>query len=111
MLDIYGISVSELHAIALTNMRSKEVQFLSMTDMLKSMMPEVGDTIDQADVPMYVLANSEKLNGATMLLDVCTMDYIAEHIGMSFYILPSSIYETIFVPASITDSNSLESIV
>lgn len=111
ILDIYGISVSELHAIALTNMQGKKAQFLSMADMLKSMMPEFDDTIDQADVPMYVLTNSEKHNGAAMLLDVCTMDHIAKRIGMSFYILPSSIHETIFVPASITDSNSLDSIV
>ena len=38
------------------------------------------------------------------------MDRIAEKIGTSYYILPSSVHETIIVPASITESSSLENL-
>ncbi|WP_051206092.1 DUF5688 family protein [Butyrivibrio sp. FC2001] len=108
MLSLYGISLSELHNIALSNMNSKDAKFLSMAEMLKSMMPGVDDALDYADIPMYVLTNNEKLNGATMLLDTDTMDEIAKKIGMSFLILPSSIHETILVPASIAESSGLK---
>ncbi len=112
LLKIYGISVSELHHIALENMHGKKAQFMTMAEVLKDLMPGAGDDFDNTEEPMmYVLTNDEKLNGAAMLLDNSTMDRIAKKIGMSYFILPSSIHETILVPASITENNSLESMV
>ncbi len=48
--------------------------------------------------PMYVLSNSRKLNGAVEILNKKAMEKAAETIGDDFYILPSSIHETILVP-------------
>lgn len=110
MLSLYGLSVEELHSIALSNMRGKEAQFLTMAEVLRGLMPDAEDTFDHVDTTMYVLTNAEKLNGAAMLLDIDTMDRIAEKIGMSYYILPSSVHETIIIPASITESSSLENL-
>lgn len=110
MLSLYGISVEDLHSIALSNMRGKEAQFLTMAEVLRGLMPDVEDTFDHVDTTMYVLTNADKLNGAAMLLDIDTMDRIAEKIGTSYYILPSSVHETIIVPASITESSSLENL-
>ena len=39
------------------------------------------------------------------------MDRVSDKIGKSFFILPSSIHETIFVPASITETQDLSSLV
>ncbi len=49
-------------------------------------------------VPMYVLSNARKLNGAVEILNKKAMEKAAETIGDDFYILPSSIHETILVP-------------
>jgi hypothetical protein len=112
MLDIFGITVSELHAIALENMHHhKEARFLTMAEVLKELMHDSIGDLDFAEPPLYVLTNSDKVNGAALLLDAETMDHVSERIGQNFYILPSSIHETIFVPASITDSQDLSSLV
>lgn len=47
---------------------------------------------------MYVLSNARKLNGAVEILNKKAMEKAAETIGDDFYILPSSIHETILVP-------------
>lgn len=49
-------------------------------------------------MPMYVLSNPRKLNGAVEILNKKAMEKAAETIGDDFYILPSSIHETILVP-------------
>lgn len=108
MLDTYGISVSELHSIALKNMKCKEAKFLTMAEILRSMVPDADSLFANEDLPMYVLTNSDKINGASMLLDTDTMDRIGERIGLGFYILPSSIHETIFLPASFADDRNLK---
>lgn len=112
MLDIFGITVSELHNIALNNMHHcKEARFLTMAEVLKELMHDSVGELDFAEPSLYVLTNSEKVNGAALLLDAETMDRISDKIGKSFLILPSSVHETIFVPASITESQDLSSLV
>lgn len=108
MLDAYGISISELHSIALKNMKGKEAKFLTMAEILRNMVPDADSLFENEDFPMYVLTNGDKINGASMLLDTDTMDRIGERIGLGFFILPSSIHETIFVPASIADTRNLK---
>lgn len=49
-------------------------------------------------MPMYVLSNTRKLDGAVEILNNRAMEKAAETIGDDFYILPSSIHETILVP-------------
>lgn len=48
--------------------------------------------------PMYMLSNARKLNGAVEILNKKAMEKAAETIGDDFYILPSSIHETMLVP-------------
>ena len=112
MLDIFGITVYDLHNIALDNMHHcKEARFLTMSEILNELMHDSVGELDFAEPSLYVLTNSEKVNGAALLLDAETMDRISDKIGKSFLILPSSVHETIFVPASITDSQDLSSLV
>ena len=112
MLDIFGITVSDLHAIALKNMHHcKEARFLTMSEVLKDLLHDSNGELGFTVPTLYVLTNSDKVNGAALLLDTETMDHISEKIGPSFYILPSSIHETIFVPASVTESQDLSTLV
>ena len=50
--------------------------------------------------PMYVLTNVGKYNGAAAILDEKLMEQISEKFQEGFYIIPSSIHETLIVPKS-----------
>lgn len=99
LLSQYGISVSELHEIAVQNMGPK-ARFCSMFEVLSELMSGSfpPDELCQADNMMYVLTNDSKLNGAAMLLCPATMDKVAEQVGSSYHIILSSIHETLIVP-------------
>lgn len=113
ILKSYKISVEELHAIALQNMQKDKARLLPMTDILKGLLSDTSDISDfeQPNVPMFVLTNEEKINGASKLLDSITMDEVAKRIGTDFYILPSSIHETILVTATDCSISELEKMV
>lgn len=50
------------------------------------------------EMPLYVLTNTEKLNGAACILYDGALQGIWGKLGGDFYILPSSIHECILVP-------------
>ena len=56
----------------------------------------------------YTTARGDKLNGASMLLSDRAMEMVRETVGDDFFILPSSIHETLIVPK--TDDMSLENL-
>ena len=51
-------------------------------------------------IPMYVCTNTAKLNGAGVILYQELLQEFADRIGSDFYILPSSIHETLLIPAN-----------
>lgn len=51
-------------------------------------------------IPMYVCTNTIKLNGAGVILYQGLLQKFAERIGSDFFILPSSIHETLLIPAN-----------
>ena len=63
------------------------------TSCLQGEMDEVRENMCM--MPMYVLSNTRKLDGAVEILNNRAMEKAAETIGDDFYILPSSIHETI----------------
>lgn len=48
--------------------------------------------------PMYVLSNASRVNGASAILSPVTMKKIGEIFPEGFYILPSSVHETLVIP-------------
>lgn len=50
-------------------------------------------------IPMFVLSNKSKINGASCLLYHKVLEEFSNRIQRDFYILPSSVHEVIFVPA------------
>ncbi len=72
---------------------------LEMSDEEADEFYEMSEDVGEA-VPMYVCTNSSKMYGAgTIFYDGLLKDF-ADRIGSDFYILPSSIHETLFIPAS-----------
>ena len=96
LLAQYDITLEKLHEIAIQNMVTK-ARFCNMFEILSELMSDSlpQDEFCPADNMMFVLTNESKLNGAAMLLCPETMDKIAELVGSSYYILPSSIHETL----------------
>ena len=56
--------------------------------------------LEAETVPMYVLTNRQRLNGACCILYQDVLKQVAGRLGDSLYILPSSIHEVIAIPAS-----------
>lgn len=58
------------------------------------------DVYEDNFVPMFVATNKCKINGASVILYDGLLAEFARRIGGDFYILPSSIHETILLPAT-----------
>lgn len=121
MLDKWGISVDELHDIAVSNTeRLSPVELVSMREMLMDMMlPGDPDAIHDLDMfipdegpQMYVLTNHDKVYGAKEILNQEVMDKIADKLDGDFIVLPSSVHEVLILPdAEHVDRAALEDMV
>ncbi len=61
------------------------------------------EDLEAEAVPMYVLTNTQRQNGASCLLYPGALGQVADILEGSFYILPSSVHEVIAVPASVAE--------
>ena len=113
MLDNYGITGKELHEQAVKNLEKDDYSFREMREVLNKIAPEFMTEEICDDPPdgckMYVLTNAEKAYGAAGILSRKLMRKFAG--SRSFYILPSSIHETIFVPADGNEQSGLDNMV
>lgn len=116
LMDRYGITTDELHEQAMRNMDVLQpFCFKEMNEMMaeifaENIAEEQGISIKEAeriaakmvpDIPdtMYVLTNDAKVNGAAEILNDDIRQEIAKKVG-DFYMLPSSIHETLIIPKS-----------
>lgn len=119
VFEHYSVSVEELHDIAMKNtVEQFPMTVQNMQEVMKEIMGqemfgadfmeqgELKDVVDEifnnmngeAAFPMYVVTNEEKLNGAAALFYPGAMEQIAEKLGGNFFVLPSSVHETLIVP-------------
>lgn len=104
-MKMWGVTEDDLYRQFRENMEQDDrSELLPIADVLAEeadCLPEnmgaAGD--DVCRMPMYVLSNTRKLDGAVEILNERAMEKAAETIGDDFYILPSSIHETILIPA------------
>lgn len=100
MMNVWGITVDELHSVAVENLPTiNPSKFGGMSEVIMEMMGEsdpLMESMFSGDEMMYVLSNITGINGATALLDEQMMNEIYESLG-AIYILPSSIHECIIV--------------
>lgn len=70
------------------------------------------ETFHSQIVPMYVITNQKRFNGACCILYQNALQQAAEHLKDCLYILPSSVHEVIVIPASAAgDPKELPSLV
>lgn len=107
LMQIWGITKEQLHrdAVQAENVRNP-VQFYSMEDLMADMMFSAEpdnlfdrDTSLELDlIPMYVLTNPDRVDGAAVIARDGVPEKIAELLGSNYYVLPSSIHEVLIVP-------------
>lgn len=98
-LKMWHTDESEIRKLAKVNTpHIMPYEVWSMHDLLKSMGMPQGEC--SPEVPMYVLTNKDRVNGAGVMLYDGLLRKEAENLGSDLYILPSSVHELIVVPKS-----------
>ena len=115
MMAVWGNpSVDEVYELAKMNtQRLFRGRVASMMEVMSGIIaendnvdPEVVDAFFSMDVyednfmPMFIATNQSKINGASVILYDGLLAEFARRIGGDFYILPSSIHETILLSAT-----------
>ncbi len=101
----WGITSSQLLAMAKANTaRQYPVSLISINDMIRMAADKEDlhiclEDLDD-DIPMFILTNTEKYFGAYSLFYPNVQQHVADVLDNSYYVLPSSIHETILVPDS-----------
>lgn len=115
-LQMWGIRVDVIKERAYRNYHKFYLPIIkNMTDMIKEILGEVPDemrfSMDSLEIPMYVVTNQLKFNGATIMLFPEELEKLADKWQCNLYIMPSSIHEIIVLPEFGGDSESLKSMV
>lgn len=107
-LKLWEVSVDTLYQAAKENtQRLQEYEIKGITEVLRDIMcaEEVENIADEdcisafsGSVPMYVLSNKNRVEGAACMLYPNLIRDFAEAIQSSFYIIPSSIHELLLLP-------------
>lgn len=98
-LDLWGIGLEELIYTAKENTPTlRPMKFQSMGKHMFSVMDLEPDEDLDALIEMYVLSNASGVFGAATMFYPDCMEQIANQLDCNFYLLPSSIHETIILP-------------
>ncbi|MDY5578328.1 MAG: DUF5688 family protein [Lachnospiraceae bacterium] len=102
LFEGYGVSLAELHESAMDNLMKDEYKLLDMEQVLSQKIGVIEDEemekcLSLAAHNMYVLTNQNNMYGAAGILN---QDFLKSRSnGRSFYVIPSSVHEMIFVLA------------
>lgn len=120
LLDIYHLTIDELHQLAVRNMENIfEMKFIGLMQQLTESFAlstnqdpmkftEVRNPVDE---PIKVLCLSEYSDGASAVLSEKIMNTVIERMGKDFYILPSSLMEVLIIPNDILEVSEMKEIV
>lgn len=109
VFEVWGLTKEELYEKALANMQKRfPVSVVDIMDIVGEMYKKYADDdfaefMNPPEMPevsgMYVASNSDKLNGASVILYRDMLKNFAEsHDVEKLYILPSSLHEVIIIP-------------
>ena len=113
IMKMYGIREEQLFDDALeSSQRINPPEIVNMDELLEGMYREqfammgydeneiakMLEELPHAMIPMIVVTNEDKVNGAATMFYPGVMDEIGEKLGGNFFVLPSSFHETIVVP-------------
>ena len=98
-LKIWNVSIDELKTLAFINTQKLfPARIDTMENILREMFLQEPVEESFGNSQMYVLSNTEKLHGSSCIIYPNILENFANEIGTNFYILPSSVHETILLP-------------
>ena len=110
LLKSWGITKEQLCEDSLQAKYSKEAVFTYIEEIVAekmfglkatNLLDKQNDIIDSSEgVSLYCLTNEKNKYGASMILREDVMGKVSKLMGGDFYILPSSIHETLIVPTT-----------
>ena len=106
LMNEWGVSAEQIQADAMAADRNRGIVLMDMNEMIKSMIfgeePEnlLHEKLDMEAVenPIFCLTNAQKMKGASLLLQEDIRKQIGECLGCDYFVLPSSIHETLILP-------------
>ncbi len=115
-LKLWSVTVNDLlHAAEKNTPLLMGYEFKSMKDVLfeimESELPEETDhdmcmAEIEVGVPMYVLSNQYRVDGAACILYPTLLADICDRLESSFYLIPSSVHEVLILPSDNTDDST-----
>lgn len=98
LLERLGITVEELHQIAINNIDESDFEYPTIEETLRAMMGDECPIPLPEENKMLVASNRSKHLGGNVILCPNTLNKIMQKLGVtSMYILPSSIHEILCV--------------
>lgn len=114
-LKLWDVTVDDLfHAAEKNTPLLLKYELKSMKDVLmeiiESEQPEETDydlyrDVMEDKIPIYVLSNEERINGAACILYPALLADICARLESSFYVIPSSVHEVLILPSNDTDDS------
>ena len=108
ILKQWNITVEQLHADALEADKARGPVLMDLADMIMNMenpdldnfnILQMGENHPDIEaVTLLCLTNEDRMKGASLILHDDIMNQIGEIMGSDYYVLPSSIHETLIVP-------------
>ena len=106
LMNEWGVSAKQIQTDAMAADQNRGVVLMDMNEMVKSMIfggePEnlLHEKLDVEAIenPMFCLTNTQKMNGASLLLQEDIRKQIGECLGSDYFVLPSSIHEVLILP-------------
>lgn len=96
-LKMWDTDIDELYRLAQNNTPALlPYKLLPMAELLKQ--HPLAHLLDFEEIPMYILTNIYKTNGASVILYEDMLMQLAKEFDQSFIVLPSSIHEWILIP-------------
>ena len=100
-LKLWKVKKEEVEQVAKENTpKLLPAAIIGMTQMLREMLGEdkFPEELDAESLPMYILSNEKRQNGAAAMAYPETIGNFANACGKNVYIIPSSVHELILVP-------------
>lgn len=111
LCEKFGISRDELDFAARKNTKEKGFRVMTIAEIIAETTGiPIKETQDEC-LPMYVLTNSSRNNGAAVMLYGEYFRELAGKLESDLYVMPSSIHEVIAVPASGFEMDDLRKMV
>ena len=112
-MEYWGLTEEQLYETAIKNSNVLEPPSIDrLTNVMADLMRAQGmdediieNQLKEDDIDMYVISNTTKANGASVIVYSDALQQVAENLGSDLYILPSSIHEVLALPVSCTFSS------